>query len=124
MITKLDRNHTADDIFVFGSNREGKHDVGAALIATIYWGAEYRIPVGFQGQSYAIITKELRSWMKPVTIEEIKKQIDILIEIAKFSPSLKFHLTKIGCGLAGFIEKDIAKLFKDAPPNIIKPLGW
>ena len=49
-----------NEIFVFGSNRQGRHGKGAALTARNKFGAIYGQSEGLQGQSYAIITKELR----------------------------------------------------------------
>ena len=56
-------------------------------------------------------------------IEAIKPYIDSFIEFAKSHPELTFYVTKIGCGIAGFKEEDIAPLFKTAIniPNIRLP---
>jgi hypothetical protein len=35
-----------------------------------------------------------------------------------------FLVTKIGCGLAGLKEADIAPMFRDAPANVGLPHGW
>jgi len=45
-------------IFVFGSNRAGRHGNGAALAARRQHGAIYGQGEGLQGQSYAIPTKD------------------------------------------------------------------
>ena len=47
-------------IFVFGSNREGRHGKGAAKTARDSYGAVYGQAKGLQGNAYAIVTKELR----------------------------------------------------------------
>lgn len=54
-ITKLEPNY----IFVFGSNPEGRHGAGAARSA-LKFGAKYGIGRGLQGQTYALVTKNLR----------------------------------------------------------------
>ena len=46
-----------DQIFVFGSNTQGRHGKGAALTARLRFGAIYGNPEGIQGKSFAIITK-------------------------------------------------------------------
>lgn len=108
-------------IFVFGSNREGRHGKGAALFARKHKGAIYGQAEGLQGDSYAIITKELRADMPPVTIEEVKKGVDEFIKFAWRHSDWDFELTPIGCGLAGFKARDIAPLFDKAPSNVILP---
>ena len=111
-ITELGPN----DIFVFGSNLAGAHAGGAARLANQKFGAIWGQGVGLQGNSYAIPTMQ-------GGIETIKPYVDEFIEFAKFHPELTFYVTKIGCGIAGFKEEDIAPLFKTAIniPNIRLP---
>jgi hypothetical protein len=111
-------------IFVFGSNRQGRHGAGAAKYAMEYCGAVYGQASGRQGNSYAIVTKELRRLFPPVTLSEVKYGVLAFLGYAKANPSLTFEVTKIGCGLAGFEEVDIAPMFKDAPLNCNLPEGW
>ncbi len=49
-----------NQIFVFGSNPQGRHGMGAAKLALEEFGAIYGKGRGFAGQSYALITKHLR----------------------------------------------------------------
>jgi hypothetical protein len=93
-----------DEIFVFGSNLGGFHGDGAAALA-MRWGAIWRQGVGLQGQTYAIPTMF-------DTIEEIKPYVDEFLIFAQAHPELKFLVTEIGCGIAGFTPTDIAPLFK------------
>lgn len=108
-------------IFVFGSNREGRHGKGAALTAKQIYGARYGQAQGRQGNSYAIITKELRRGYPKVEISEIKANVDIFIEYANAHPELSFLVTAIGCGLGGFKPAQIAPLFKGSPKNVVFP---
>jgi hypothetical protein len=108
------------NIFVFGSNREGRHGAGAAAHARIHHGAVYGQASGLQGTSYAIITKELRKGFKPVTLSEIKRGVNKFLLFARSHPDLTFHVTRIGCGLAGFDwDEEIKPFFKDSPDNCI-----
>jgi len=109
-ITKLKDN----EIFVFGSNPEGRHGKGAALLAKQKFGAIYGQSEGLQGQSYAIITKELRPYMPEIQLWMIKEGIWEFIEFAKKNPHQTFYVSKLGCSLAYFKIKDIAPLFKNA----------
>ena len=102
-ITELKEN----EIFVFGSNLEGMHGGGAALIAYNKFGAIWRQGVGLQGQSYGIPTMH-------GGVDVIKPYVDEFIEFAKSHPELKFLVTRVGCGIAGFRDEEIAPLFKDA----------
>lgn len=99
-------------IFVFGSNTEGYHGGGAARYAADKCGAIYGVPMGLQDNSYAIITKDLRKGERSVSLQFIKKQIDVLFIFAISRRDLFFKVTRIGCGLAGFKEEEIAPLFK------------
>lgn len=96
-----------DEIFVFGSNLEGMHGGGAAYIAYEKFGAIWGQGVGLQGQSYGIPTMH-------GGVNEIKPYIDEFIDFAKSHKELKFLVTRIGCGIAGFRDEEMAPLFKDA----------
>lgn len=96
-----------DEVFVFGSNLRGEHGGGAARIAYSNFGAIWGQGVGLQGQSYAIPTMH-------GGVKVIKPYVDEFIEFAKVNPELFFYVTRIGCGIAGFIDSDIGPLFSAA----------
>lgn len=96
-----------DEVFVFGSNLEGRHAGGAARAAHDHFGAIWGQGVGIQGQSYAIPTMH-------GGVDEIKPYVDDFIEYAKEHPEKKFLVTPIGCGIAGFTPEEIAPLFAGA----------
>ena len=102
-ITKLQ----PDEIFVFGSNLAGMHGGGAARLAYQKFGAVWGQGVGLQGQSYAIPTMQ-------GGVETIQPYVDEFIKFAKQHPQLKFLVTEIGCGIAGFSPSEIAQLFEQA----------
>ena len=103
LITEL----TDDEVFVFGSNLAGQHGGGAARIAYENFGAEWGVGVGLTGQSYAIPTMQ-------GGVETIRPYVDDFIAFAKAHQELFFYVTRIGCGIAGFRDRDIAPLFADA----------
>lgn len=109
------------EIFVFGSNREGRHGKGAALEARLKHGAKNGYPDGPQGSSYAIVTKELRRYLPPVDLDEVKAGVDNFKIYARNHPHLTFRVTPIGCGLAGFKPAQIKPLFAGCPSNVILP---
>ena len=96
-----------NEIFVFGSNLEGQHGGGAALLAYRKWGAIWGQGVGLQGQTYGIPTMQ-------GGVETIAPYVDEFIRFAQEHPKLIFLVTEIGCGIAGFRPKEIAPLFKEA----------
>ena len=104
------------EIFVFGSNLAGRHGGGAARAANMKFGAEWGVGVGLTGQSYAIPTMQ-------GGVETIKPYVDEFIRFAQENPGLKFLVTRIGCGIAGFKDEEIAPLFDKAMqvPNIYLP---
>ena len=108
-----------DEIFVFGSNLRGMHGGGAAYIAYRKFGAIMGQGVGLQGQSYAIPTMQ-------GGVETIRPYVDQFIEFAKQHRNLTFLVTRIGCGIAGFTDNEIAPLFEKAHDveNIVLPPNW
>jgi hypothetical protein len=92
---------------VFGSNLAGMHGGGAARLAYQKFRAVWGQGVGLQGQSYAIPTMQ-------GGVETIQPYVDEFIEFAKQHPQLKFLVTEIGCGIAGFSPSEIAPLFEQA----------
>ena len=108
-----------NNIFVFGSNLAGRHGKGAAEYALRHRGAIYGQGVGLQGYSYAIPTKDRK--LKTLPLETIKIYVEQFIEFAINNPDMTFEVTKIGCGLAGYVPKDIAPMFKSAPGNVVLP---
>ena len=108
-----------DEVFVFGSNLKGMHGGGAALAAWRYFGAKLGQGVGLQGQSYAIPTMQ----GGPKTI---RPYVDEFIDFARQHRELVFYVTRIGCGIAGFRDEDIAPLFAQAVEldNVILPRSF
>lgn len=103
------------DIFVFNSNLSGIHGKGAAKVAYEHYGAIWKQGKGLQGSSYAIPTKNFI--LRPLPLEKVKEYIKEFIAFAKENPDLTFYVTRVGCGLAGFKDEQIAPLFKTAPKN-------
>ena len=105
-----------NEIFVFGSNLAGAHGGGAARLAYNRFGAVWGQGVGLQGQCYAIPTMQ-------GGVETVRPYVDEFVAFAVKHPEYRFLVTRIGCGIAGFKEEQIAPLFKKAldVENIILP---
>jgi hypothetical protein len=114
-----------NSVFVFGSNLGGRHGAGAALYARQYCGAIYGQGAGMQGRSYAIPTKDAR--LRVLSIDEIAVHVTRFLKYAAWCElkgnKLRFNVTPIGCGLAGYKPNQIAPLFKVALflPNVSLP---
>lgn len=119
-ITKLKDN----EIFVFGSNYAGRHGKGAALLAMKKFGAKTGQGVGLMGQSYGIATKGKKLDVLPLS--SISIQIKRFLRFAEQHSELKFLVTQIGCGLAGYKAKEIAPLFFEhhIPANVTLPKSF
>lgn len=111
-----------DVVFVFGSNLAGRHGAGAALTARQVYGAERGVGIGRTGQAYAIPTKDAR--LKTLEWESIRHYVGEFLEYVKFHKDEVFFVTRIGCGLAGYQDKDIAPMFRGAPENCIFDIKW
>lgn len=110
------------NIFVFGSNLAGRHGRGAALCARRDYGAQYGVSAGPTGFAYAIPTKDER--LRTLPLRDIKPYVDAFISYARSRQDLTFSVTRIGCGLAGYKDADIAPMFRSAPSNCILPYQW
>lgn len=107
-----------NEIFVFGSNALGMHHAGAARVAYNEFGAEWGNGEGLQGQSYSIPTMEGK--------HNTKLAIMRFTQYAKEHPELKFLVTPVGCGIAGYTPEEIAPMFKDAAylENVYLPISF
>ena len=103
MITML----SGRDVFVFGSNLQGQHHGGAARIAHEKFGAEWGVGQGPTGECYAIPTMH-------GGIEDIKPYVDKFTKYARDHPEKRFLVTRVGCGIAGFRDEEMAPLFIEA----------
>lgn len=120
LIEKLEPNQ----IFVFGSNTQGRHSAGAAKFALNKCGAIYGQAIGLQGQSYAIITKDLTKKVHPSIPESfIILQIKELYKYANNHPELEFLIAYSGTrtNLNGYSPTEMAKMFfsENIPNNIV-----
>lgn len=109
-------------IFTFGSNLAGRHGAGAALWARQHRGAITGQGEGLQGQSYGIPTKDHSIRTLPLT--EISGYVRAFLDYAEQHSEMTFEVTRIGCGLAGYKDSDIAPMFVTAPENCVLPEGW
>ena len=98
-ITRL----TENEIFVFGSNAQGQHHGGAAKIAVERFGAVMGQGHGMQGKCYAINSMS--------GLSDMTEDINRFCEFARTNPGKHFFVTRIGCGIAGYRDEEIAPLF-------------
>lgn len=107
------------EVFVFGSNLAGHHGGGAALVALERFGAVWGQGTGLQGRSYGIPTMQ-------GGVETIRPYVDEFVEFAKSHKGMSFLVTRIGCGIAGFRDEEIAPLFAKAMgmDNVVLPKSF
>lgn len=129
-------------VFVFGSNLAGIHGGGAAKEAVRKYGAEHGNGEGSQGISvtrsatiifrgagntcsYALPTKGFDIETLPLNVIQyfVGRFNQVVVNEQR---DLTFFLTRVGCGLGGYTDKDILPLFKKYKwtSNIIWPNGW
>jgi len=113
-----------NEIFVFGSNRAGRHGAGAAKTAWKKFGAIYGVGEGIQGQSYGISTKDKN--LNVLSLHEITINVERFIRYASDHPENRFLCTAIGTGLSKYGAKDIAPMFEDVKRmvNVTLPISF
>ena len=109
------------EVFVFGSNDKGLHNGGAAKVALQKFGAQYGVPFGLQGQSFAVPT--VGDGIGP---DEIARGFHDMVEFAKAHPDMTFLVTALGCGHGGYTPETISKYLEEGIPvgNIHYPLEF
>jgi hypothetical protein len=108
-------------VWCFGSNLAGVHGAGAAKVA-IKYGARPGVGVGLSKMSYAIPTKDHD--IKTLPLDKIEPYIDRFKKFTLDHKYVKFWVTAVGCGLAGYKDADIAPMFKGCGPNCSFPIQW
>jgi hypothetical protein len=118
-ITKLEPHQ----YIVIGTNELGLHLGGAAAQAHEDFGALWGVARGcIGGQSYGIVT--LDEDMVKMPLSDIDQQAKSLRLTALVNPEKEFLVTRVGCGIACFADREIAPLFKGSPSNVILPKEW
>jgi len=113
-----------NQVFVFGSNTEGRHGAGAALTAKQKFGAIYGQSEGLQGQSYGIITKDLTKTTHPSrTKKQVETQIAKLYDFADKNKDKEFLIAYSGEGknLNAYTPQEMANMFSafSIPSNVV-----
>jgi hypothetical protein len=116
-------------VWVFGSNDSGIHGAGSARVAYNIFNRPYGIQYshglyvsGNLQESYAIPTKDINIDTLPLSI--VKYNISVFREFVEANPTKDYYITRIGCGLAGFDDRDIAPLFKGLGDNCSVAREW
>lgn len=117
-----------NQVFVFGSNALGYHTGGASGAARKKFGAVWGQAEGLQGQCYAIPVDYGRNIRKD---QEVKEAVDRFIAFAREHTELFFLVTRVGCGIAGYHDEEMAPFFKEAlelknvslPKSFVEALG-
>lgn len=105
-----------DEVFVFGSNAGGLHGGGAARIAHERFGAVWGEGHGHHGQTYAIDTMS--------GLDVLESEARAFIAYARAHRELRFLLTPVGCGIAGYTPEQVAPLFVGVPSNVTVPASF
>ena len=111
----------ANQCFVFGSNKQGRHGAGAAHDAVAYFDAKEGVGEGFTGGCYAFPTVEKLFPYTKVTVESLNKSAKKFEKAVEENPDIEFLVTPLGLGHAGFQIQVIAEALKGL---INKPNVW
>lgn len=123
-----------NNIFVFGSNPEGRHGAGSARTARLLFGAIYGRGEGLQGHAYAIPTKDLRVTInqgyKSIPPQAIVRSIRKMYECARLNPDKRFMVAYRNTykrSLNGYTGFEMIRMFIDAgpiPENVYFSKEW
>lgn len=126
-----------NEIFVFGSNPEGRHGAGSAKIAKDKFGAQYGVGRGLTGSCWALPTKNLTSnyfeksteityqkyGERSISREQIQDNIKDLYDYAEENLNVKFYIAYNygNKNLNGYTGDEIFEMFSfhKIPNNII-----
>lgn len=116
-----------NDVFVFGSNRAGKHGKGAAADARDFYGAIRWRGEGIQGPGlfgtcYGIPTKD--RYLRILELDQINRHVDRFLLRAVMHDEENNLVTRIGCGLSLYTNEQIAPMFRGAPDNCSFDPQW
>ena len=108
-----------NEIFVFGSNIQGRHCNGMSKTALEKFGAQAGVGFGIQGQSYAIPTTL-------ASLKSIEAFVQIFLLFVKNNQNKRFYVTPLCSGVTGYADEQIATLFNDAAEyvNLFLPLSF
>lgn len=109
MISELQPN----EVFVFGSNAAGLHYGGAARFAFEHFGAVWGEGHGLHGRTYAIDTMS--------GFDALRDHVREFVGFAEEHPELRFLVTEVGCGIAGYTPAQVAPLFAGSGKNVVLP---
>jgi hypothetical protein len=118
-VTTFHRDGTLPEdgrVFVFGSNLAGIHGAGAARVAAQRYKAAYGDGKGWMKgfKSYAIPTKDYH--LKTLPLDEVQRYVDEFVQLTRddFVINSGYFVTRVGCGLAGYRDEEVAPMFKEA----------
>lgn len=109
-------------VFVFGSNLDGNHSGGAARFAHLNHDAIMGVGEGMTGESYALPT--VGHEFTTMTLAKVREHVNTFLNFARRYEHLDFKVTRVGCGIAGFTDSEIAPLFANAPSNCLFDTAW
>jgi len=95
-----------EQVFVFGSNKDGQHYGGAANYAHHRFGAEWGVGEGRTGSCYALPTME--------GFESMAEAVQRFTRWAEEDRQHIYLVTPVGCGIAGYTPDEVAPLFLEA----------
>jgi hypothetical protein len=101
------------EVFVFGSNAAGLHAAGAAALAHERFGAVWGEGHGLHGRSYAIDSMS--------GLDVLRHEVTGFVDFAAQHPELRFLVTEIGCGIAGYTPTEVAPFFVGVGDNVVLP---
>ena len=104
------------------SNLSSRHGAGAARAAVTHYGAVMALPKALLATAAGIPTVARDLAYTPLA--DIQLSVERFLRFASARPEQQFFVTLIGCGLAGYEDREVAPMFKLAPPNCSLPLPW
>ena len=74
------------------------------------------------GRAYAIPTVD--HMIRPLPLGAVRASVERFLAHARANPQTLFFVTRVGCGIAGFADAEIAPLFRGPLDNLSFAESW
>jgi len=108
--------------YVFGTRVNGGSNDATATFAVRFHGAGADVWTGPTGNAYALPCRNSEGAALSARI--FGNYLTAFFSFAADHPEQRFRISRFGCEKDGFSDADMARLWRNAPPNCVLPAVW